>query len=102
MIGALQHLERVELHRSRQSHAAGDGDDAIEPVELAGARLEAEHRAEIVSGRIDRLTGREPGQDLGRAVTQALAADLDQPPAVRLERVAGVEISGTVSPDDFT
>ena len=69
-----EHLEDLEPHGARLARAAGDGEDPVHPGERRGRGLEADHGAEVVARRIDRLAAPERRDHLRRSVAQALAA----------------------------
>lgn len=82
---------------SRQADTAGERQDAIEPAKPGIPGFEAHDRPKIVKLGSNRLPGRKPRQDLGRAVPQAFARDHDACASIGLDHVAGPDVGGTIA-----
>ena len=77
--------------------ADGDSDEPVQVVVLGRRRFEKWIRAEIVAPRIHSFTAGDLGEDVRRAVTDALVGHEDVCAVVRAEDEADIERGRTVA-----
>src|SRR5438067_687430 len=98
---ALQHLIDAQSHSIALARAAGNGNNAVEPMDGGVGRLKAHDSAEIISVFIDRFPPRQRGQHIGRTVPQSLASHQHAGAGLGLNTVTGGKVGGAVLPHDL-